>query len=95
MLEIFFAMDNANFVNSKQALTDTSSTENGSVLSSKRGTTAPRQREGWSVESQIFMTLGSTFFGMKLVDAAGAGASSSLGKIEFDGALDPDGGNEM
>jgi len=78
----FFAMDNANFVNSELALTDTSSTENESVLSSKRGTTVPRQREGWSVESQIFMTLGSTFFGMKLVEASGVDASSSLGKID-------------
>jgi len=68
MLENFFAMDNVIFVNSEQALIDTLRTENESILSSKRGTTVPRQREGWSVESQIFWTLGLILFGKKLDD---------------------------
>jgi len=89
MLENFFAMDIVIFVNSEQALIETLRTENESMLSSKRGTTVARQREGWSVESQIFWTLGSIFFRVKLDDESGADASTSL-----DGPLDPDGGNE-
>lgn len=83
------------------ALMVTSRTDETSVFPLRSGTTVARQREGWSVESQIFFTFGSTSaegarVGEKsnwkgLPESVGA---SALGEMDLDGGSETDGGNE-